>query len=618
MDEGDLDYDVSQDASLDVDMSNFLTSDADSAPPGPLSDAAVLGHATDEATDESGAQAQRRYLSKRPHRKSRAGCKQCKKRKVKVCRDAAFSCTLSWVGSLTRHFWKCDEAKPMCKACTLRKESCVYPNVPRPAPSSRANRSPTGATNTVTDRESRAQSVEPGGEAEDVENIDVSALRRIMIPVISEPVFIPEQAIDMTDMKMLWFYTAHSYHNFSINAGRSPIVDYALKVKVVEHAFRSSFLMDTIKALSALDLRTLNQPVPSQKLASYQARAFEGYRNAIETANPNDFPALLACSLFMLAMSSQSLRDRNGKRLFIVDWIAMWRGIGLIIELISPQMVQDSGLSALFYRPPIDMEKAVQFIPNNLLFMVTSIRDGDADYEHQKDYYELLRCLGSLYQELSDPGFGPVLDLRVITFFSFIPRVLLPLAQQHRSRILIIVAYWVCFVRVLRNPSWWMRGFELQAEQIFEEVGDEWEHLLRVPKMVMKTEDRVERARLIIDNRNWTPSELDLYHRHRDPRAKHDLKLITNEGAEVEIVDGQWRFKTSKIRWEVPHVLHPRANPDQSTQDLLVGSTLVYNRIPRKAGSAPVPVSTPSPAPTSDSCAPGLSPSVSASKSPSP
>ncbi|KAI1366354.1 hypothetical protein F5Y08DRAFT_327397 [Xylaria arbuscula] len=571
-----------------MDMSNFLDGGADSVPLAVSSDAGPSA----QAPDDSGAQTERRYLAKRPHRKSRAGCKQCKKRKV-----------------------KCDEAKPRCKACTLRKEPCVYPNIPRPAPSTTRNQLHIGAPSALPDRETRSQSVASGDDVEDIERMDVSALRRIMVPVISEPVFIPDQATDMVDMKMLWFYTAHSYHNFSINAGRSSLVDYALKIKVVEHAFRSSFLMDTIKALSALDLRALNQPVPTQKLASYQARAFEGYRNAIETADPNDFPALLACSLFMLAMSSQSLRDRNGKRLFIVDWIAMWRGIGLIIELISPHTVQDSGLSALFYRPPIDAEKAVQFIPNNLLFMVTSIRDGDADYEHQKDYYDLLRCLGSLYQELTEHGFGPVLDLRIITFFSFFPRVLLPLAQQHRPRILVIVAYWVCFTQILRSPSWWMRGVELQAEQIIEEIGEEWEHLLRVPKMVMQTKDRVERARLIIDNHNWTPSELDLYHKNRDPRAKNELKLITNEGAEVEIVDGQWRFKTTKVRWEMPQVLEPAADPVLSSQNMLLGSTLLYNRQPRKTAPA---VTAPSPTPSSSSSAPGLSPSVSASKSPSP
>ncbi|KAK5636517.1 hypothetical protein RRF57_012229 [Xylaria bambusicola] len=589
MDEGDLNCDIEQNASMNVDVTGFLASDIDSMPPESSSDAVASG----PVTDDTGARAQRRYLPKRPHRKSRAGCKQCKKRKV-----------------------KCDEAKPSCKACTLRKESCVYPNAPPPATSSTATCLPICATDPP---EAWDQSVNGTDEAEDIENIDASTLRSIMIPVISEPIFIPEQAVDHIDMKMLWFYTAHSYHNFSINAGRSPLVDYALKVKVVEYAFRSPFLMETVKALSALDLRNLGQPIPTQKLVSYQARAFEGYRSAIETADPKDYPALLACSLFMVAMSSQSFHDPNARRLFIVEWIALWRGIGLIVDLITPRAFKESGLSALFYRPPIDMEKTVQYIPNNLLFMVTSIRDGDADYNHQKDYYEFLRCLGSLYRELIEHGFGPVLDLRIITFFSFCPRVLLPLAQQHRPRMLVIIAYWICFVRILRNPRWWFTGQERQAEQIFEEVGDEWEHLLRVPKMVMQTEDRVQRARLIIDNHNWTPSELDLYHKHRDPRTQNELKLITNDGAEVEIADGHWRLKTSQITWQPPHLLEPDADSDHPSQTLLLGSTLLYNSVPQKKPvSEHLPVSAPSPSPSSESSTPGLSPSVSASKSPSP
>ncbi|KAI0518542.1 hypothetical protein F5B22DRAFT_69716 [Xylaria bambusicola] len=593
MDEGGFNYDVEQDTPMNRDFTSSLASGTNSMPL-ESSDAAASDHVTEdpELQAQAQAQAQRRYLSKRPHRKSRAGCKQCKKRKV-----------------------KCDEAKPSCKACTLRKEPCVYPNVPPPASSSTATRLSTGATDS---QEARDQSVDNTDEGEEIEDIDVSTLSRIMIPVISEPVFIPDQAVDHIDMKMLWFYTAHSYHNFSINAGRLPLVDYALKVKVVEHAFRSPFLMETVKALSALDLRNLNQPVPTQKLVSYQARAFEGYRSAIETADPKDYPALLACSLFMVAMSSQAFRDPNGRRLFIVEWIAIWRGIGLIIDMISPKAVEESGLSALFYRPPIDMEKTVQYIPNNLLFMVTSIRDGDADYANQKDYYEFLRCLGSLYQELIEHGFGPVLDLRIITFFSFCPRVLIPLAQQHRPRMLVIIAHWICFVRILRNVSWWMTGLERQAEQIFEEVDDDWEHLLRVPKMVMVTDDRVQRARLIIDNHNWTPSELDLYHKNRDPRTRNELKLITNEGAELEIVDGQWRFKTSQIRWHPPHMPDSNADPDHSDQTLLLGSTLLYNPVTRNPVSAQLPVSTPSPSISSELSTPSLSPSISASKSPSP
>ncbi|KAI1348553.1 hypothetical protein F5Y01DRAFT_317583 [Xylaria sp. FL0043] len=582
MDEGDLNFDVSHDVSLDSGMPSVSISNMDLVPPESTSGAVSPGN----TTEDSGAPTQRRYLSKRPHRKSRAGCKQCKKRKV-----------------------KCDEAKPVCKACTLRKERCVYPNAP---PSYTSDGGSAGPSNPVASQEAREESVELIGEDEEISMGEDAVWRQNMIPVISEPLFIPEQAADAIDMKMLWFYTAHSYHHFSVNAGRSPLIDYTLKVKVVEHAFRSPFLMETIKALSALDLRALNQPVPTRRLVTYQARALEGYRNAIELADPTDFPALLACSLFTIAMSSQSFRDPNAKRLFIVDWIPLWRGIGLIIELISPRAVEQSGLSAMFYRPPIDMEKTVQYIPNNLLFMVTSIKDGDADYDHQKEYYEMLKYLGSLYQELIEHGFGPVMDLRIITFYSFCPRPLLPLAKELRPRMLIIIAYWLCFVRLLHYPSWWMRGLEPQADQIFEEVGHEWEHLLRVPKRVMQTKDVVEIARLIIDNHNWTPGELDLYNRHRDPRAKRDLKLRTNEGDEIEIAEGHFRFKMNKLKWDPPSVLHPNTESDIPSRSFLLGSSLVYNPGPHNV------VSVTSPAASSDSSAPGLSPSVSASKSPSP
>ncbi|KAI8955249.1 hypothetical protein F4801DRAFT_379718 [Xylaria longipes] len=574
MDEVDVDSDVGFDAPSDLDMLGVSVDDSDLLPPG----------SPPNMGQDSGAQTQRRYLSKRPHRKSRAGCKQCKRRKV-----------------------KCDEAKPTCKACTLRKEPCVYPNASPPILPPTATPSPSGAASPLPVR-ARGQSVE-SADIDEIPYLD----RGDMVPVISEPLFMPEQTADVIDMKMLWFYTSYSFQSFSINAGRSPVIDYALKVKIVEHAFRSPFLMDTLKALSALHLRLLNQPVPNHKVIEYQARAFEGYRNAIETANPVDFPALLGCSLFTIAMSSQTFRDPNSKRLFLVDWIAMWRGIGLIIELISPQVVKDSGLAAIFYRPPIDLEKATQYIPNHLLFMVTSTQHGDADYDYQKDYYELLKYLGSLYMELIDHGFGPVLDLRIITFFSFCPRPLLPLAKQLRPRMLIILAYWLCFVKLLKGVSWWMLGITSQADQIFDEVGEQWGHLLRVPQMVMQTDDRVRMARLIIDNHNWTPGELDLYHKHRDPRVKTDLKMITNEGAEIEIVEGHWQLKTTGVRWDAPKMLGQVAESDRSDEKLLVGNTLVYKAAPYITVSAPSPAASSS-APST----PGLSPSNPTSTSPSP
>ncbi|KAI1495305.1 hypothetical protein F5X96DRAFT_3884 [Biscogniauxia mediterranea] len=506
------------------------------------------------------------YYSKRPHKKSRAGCRQCKRRKV-----------------------KCDEAKPSCKACTLRKETCVYPDAPKPASAPAPTQAQVQASSNPSVAVASPESSVEGAL------FDPGAM------VITEPLFRPGEVSDSIDMKLLWFYTTKTFYSFSINTGRSAVIDHVLKVKVVEYAFQSPFLMDCLMALSALHLQSLDQPVPPQRLAAYRARAFEGYRTAIEAANPTHFPALLACSLLMCALSSQMFREQNDKHIYIIDWMQVWRGISLIVDIISPTSIQDSGMAVLFYRPPIDLEKSTQYIPSNLLFMVTSIKYGDADYEHQKTYYDFLRYFGSLYMELVEHGFSPIMDLRIITFLTFIPKPFYPLAREHRPRALVMLAYYLCFVKLLRDGVWWWQGIsDREIKVICEEIDSGWSHLLRVPQMVMEAQTKLEVAKLIINNHNWTPREVDLYERNRDPRSKADLKLITNDGTELDVSRGHWTYKTTGIPCD-------RGNAhehDYTTDDpILLGTT----RIP------------PSPALTlSSTTTPSSSLGLSPSKSPSP
>ncbi|KAI2624666.1 hypothetical protein GGS26DRAFT_206952 [Hypomontagnella submonticulosa] len=443
------------------------------------------------------------YHTKRPHKKSRAGCQQCKKRKV-----------------------KCDETRPTCKACRLRKEKCVYPaastTTTGPALVSRSK------SNSVSS--SRAPSPPPPSP--------LSSSARST--VVMEPLMKPPGLTDALDMKMLWFYTTKGFQFFSVNSGRSAVVDHVLQVKVVQHAFQSPFLMDCLMAVSSLHLQNLNLPVPRHRAANYCMKAFEGYRNAIEAANPPDFPALIACSLLMVAVSSQMFREPDGKPLYTVDWMQVWRGIGLILEIVSPQVLQDSGMAMLFYRPPIDLEKATTYIPNNLLFMVASIKPGDADDEHQQTYYDMLKYLGSLYQEIREHGFNPILDLRIITFFTFIPKQFVPLAKEHRPRALIILAHYLCFSK-LTQDVWWMRGIsDHEIQHVINAVGEEWRHLLRVPQMVLGTTDKIEIAKLIINNRNWTAGEMVEYNLN-DPRLTTDLKLVDNLGSEINVYQDKWR-----------------------------------------------------------------------------
>ncbi|KAI1780671.1 hypothetical protein F4818DRAFT_435872 [Hypoxylon cercidicola] len=453
---------------------------------------------------ESDSSSNRPYHSKRPHKKSRAGCQQCKKRKV-----------------------KCDEARPTCRACKLRKEKCIYPTAQ-------------ASDSLFVNAKSPCSPPSPASVSSPSSR-EVSTTRSI---VVSEPLFRPREVRDDIDMKLLWFFTTHSYQFFSIQTGRSTIVDHVLQVKLVQYAFESPFLMDCLMAVSSLHLQSVKQPIPARRALAYRAKAFEGYRKAIETANPQDFPALIATSLLMIAVSSQMFREPDGKPLYIIDWMQVWRGIGLIVEIVSPRVLQESEMAVLFYRPPVDLEKATSYIPNNLLFMVASIQPGDTDAEQQQIYYDTLKYLGSLYQELKDHGFNPILSLRILSFFTFIPKTFIPLAREHRPRALVIVAHYLCFAKIC-SGVWWMEGIaDREIKQICREIGDEWAHLLRVPQMVLKTRDGVEIAQLILDNRNWTPAEMEQYEEVRNLRVDTDPKLIDNDGTEIEIFEGEWRYKT--------------------------------------------------------------------------
>ncbi|KXJ89632.1 hypothetical protein Micbo1qcDRAFT_121173, partial [Microdochium bolleyi] len=431
--------------------------------------------------DDDGLSVPRPYHAKRPHKKSRAGCTNCKRRKV-----------------------KCSETRPACQACILRKDACVYPRPPVAA-SAMTTQTPRQSSTPATPQ-SKALSV--SSQAHSSRHSDRSASVLSVDPadvVIKEPMFRPAGMGDMTEMKLLWFYTTETYSSFSVDTRRSRIVDDALRIKVVEHAFQSPFLMQCLLGLSALQLRSLNQPMTARKAAEYSSKAFHGYRNAIQNAEPGDYPALLAASLLMCALSTEMFREENKKRLCVVDWMTVWRGIGLIVEIISPKSIHDSGLAVLFYRPPIDLEKTFRFIPNNLLFMVSSIPPDDADYPHQQVYYDALKYLGSLYMELQH-GFSPILDLRVITFFTFIPKLFLPLGREERPRALIILAHYLAFTK-LNSNVWWMQGLaDREIGEIIEILGDQWDHLTAVPRKVRNTKNKVEIARIIIDNHNWTPT----------------------------------------------------------------------------------------------------------------
>ncbi|KAM0226630.1 hypothetical protein ACHAP5_012383, partial [Fusarium lateritium] len=179
--------------------------------------------------------------------------------------------------------------------------------------------------------------------------------------------------MDGTDMKLLWFYTSSTCTSFSVDEGPLNPINDVLRNRMVQVAFDNPFLMDTLFGLASLHMQSLELNQDAARALSYRARSFEGYRLAVERAKPETFPALLANSLLLTALSSQNFRDKDSKKLYLIDWMIVWRGIGLVIDLMGIEKLLDSGLYPLFNRPPVDIEQATNYIPFNLLSMISEI-----------------------------------------------------------------------------------------------------------------------------------------------------------------------------------------------------------------------------------------------------
>lgn len=266
--------------------------------------------------------------------------------------------------------------------------------------------------------------------------------------------------------------------------------------------------MNGLLAFTAMHKKFLGQDAPDARIALYRANAFEGYRKAIEEADPATFPALLYGSLLLCGVSSSMFRYDEAQPLYVLDWLLVWRGIGLIIQLVTREALHKTGIEGLFFRPKVDSSTSAMSVPSNLLFMVTSIRSDDDDFASVDTLYSALKLLGSLYGEL-ERGPGPTLNLRIITYPTFLPQEFIDMARKRRPRAVVIVAYYLAFTKLVSGIWWVVDIAEKEIFNIADLLGPKYDDLLRVPKAVVPLSDPKDISRLLINNHTWEPPEVD-------------------------------------------------------------------------------------------------------------
>ncbi|PYH46988.1 Zn(II)2Cys6 transcription factor domain-containing protein [Aspergillus saccharolyticus JOP 1030-1] len=193
---------------------------------------------------------------RRTHTKSRNGCDQCKKRRV-----------------------KCDEQGPPCSNCTSRELKCTYFRVPT-------------ARNSAT---SPAASSTPASvnAPQGLTNHVSSHNRRLSRHGSS----IPPKFGSARELELMHKYATETYQSLC----NEPVDHYTWQIVIARKAFQHDFLMSGLLAVASLHIAaTLDPPDALSYIDTaleYHDRAFAPFRNAIDNLTPANCDAVFAHSV---------------------------------------------------------------------------------------------------------------------------------------------------------------------------------------------------------------------------------------------------------------------------------------------------------------------------------
>lgn len=171
-----------------------------------------------------------------------------------------------------------------------------------------------------------------------------------------------------------------------------------------------------------------------------------------------------------------------------LQWLVLYRGLATVITMKSYPRVQKSKVAPLFRRElsPLKTERVV---PQILLEMVKEIAPEDPDFEYLESYCNALDALGILYAGLRQDGRGPALFVRAISWPSFTTQKFTDCAREARPRALIILAYYLVFIKMIPG-LWWLDGTaDFQIKMIQNMIEPEWWLFIDVPIEATFTEN---------------------------------------------------------------------------------------------------------------------------------
>ena len=264
-------------------------------------------------------------------------------------------------------------------------------------------------------------------------------------------------------------------------------------------AFENEFLMNGILGIASLHLQRMLPDATSarQQTELYRVKSFKTFREVLPTINVNttSYEAALLMAVMLVILTSKDYA--GGGELAVVRWLVLYRGLGTVMTMSDFQRVLSSNVADVFVRELTFLETP-PVIPTILIEMVATIEALDPEYESLKIYCDALDTLAPVFTCLRENGVGPAFWTRTVSWPSYLNSEFVALAQASRPRAMVILTWYLAFLKLVRNV-WWIDGLpNSEIDVISKMVGPKWHRFMGVPLLVRKTEEVDEIVALLL------------------------------------------------------------------------------------------------------------------------
>ncbi|KAI0196628.1 hypothetical protein EV127DRAFT_84348 [Xylaria flabelliformis] len=377
--------------------------------------------------------------SRRPHSKSRTGCRVCKSRRV-----------------------KCDETRPSCRRCQTHGVQCDF----------------------IFETDASAPQSYNGAGGRDA--LSIHHLTSTSAHSTPDPVRYPGTWFSVFELELFHHYITST----SLTLACDPVARNFWRVNVPQLGFAHPYVLKGVLAIAALHLARLR---PQQKdslleqAMMHHTAASSMALPLITDASGENFPPIFHFSMLTTIITFARPRAPDNFLLvsdgIVPDWLLITRGVRTLLQSQGNAVLSMSSLDALFYA---GLKLSTQWEQENhehegLKDLENNIRN-HAPPQKAAELCDGILTLRRCFNLFNTSGFSEEERMRsALMWLVKVPDPLIELLKNQDSEALCVLAFFCVLLRRLEH-FWWIEGWACHLiERIYATLDERYRLWIRWP-----------------------------------------------------------------------------------------------------------------------------------------